>query len=150
MSTLRIGRCGELLVQYQLLRLGIESAPMTTDSGIDLVAFHGSSKRVSTIQVKACEAPKPGGGKGKLALDWWVAADCPADSVAFVDLSTDSVWLFEMSEMAGVAQQKSSGRYHFYMYVDATAVPRGTKPARLADFEKHRLRWMAPGLFGAR
>ena len=123
---------------------------MTTDSGIDLVAFHSASKRVSTVQVKTCEAPKPGGGKGKLALDWWLAADCPADMVAFVDLSTDSVWLFEMRELGDVAQQQSSGRYHFYMHVDATAVPRGSRPARLADFEKHRLRWMAPQLFGAR
>lgn len=35
----QIGRCGELLVQYRLLKFGIESAPLTTDSGIDLVAY---------------------------------------------------------------------------------------------------------------
>lgn len=34
----QIGRCGELLVQYHLLKLGIESAPMTTDSGVDRLA----------------------------------------------------------------------------------------------------------------
>lgn len=149
MSTARIGRCGELLVQYQLLRLGIESAPMTTDAAVDLVAFHSATARVSTIQVKTCLAPKPGGGKGKLALDWWIAAECPADLVAFVDLATDSVWLFEMSEMANIAQQQSGGRYHFYMYVDATATPRITKPARMADFEDCRLHHVASQLFRA-
>jgi hypothetical protein len=38
LTTQRIGRMGELLVQYELLRHGIDSAPMTTDAGIDLVA----------------------------------------------------------------------------------------------------------------
>jgi len=28
-----------LLVQYRLLLLGVESAPMSTDTGIDLVAY---------------------------------------------------------------------------------------------------------------
>jgi hypothetical protein len=148
-STARIGRCGELLVQYQLLRLGIESAPMTTDAGIDLVAFHSAAGRVTTIQVKTCLAPKPSGGRGKLALDWWIAVDCPADLVAFVDLSTDSVWLFAMADMASVAQQHSNGRHHFYMYVDANATPRGSRSARMADFEYHRLHRMASQVFGA-
>ena len=29
----QIGKCGEILVQYRFLRLGIESAPMSTDTG---------------------------------------------------------------------------------------------------------------------
>ena len=51
-TTQQVGRCGELLVQYRLLRLGVESAPMTTDSGIDLVAFDPKRQAVVTIQVK--------------------------------------------------------------------------------------------------
>ncbi|SLM45109.1 hypothetical protein NSND_62542 [Nitrospira sp. ND1] len=39
LSTAQIGKCGELLVQYRLLLLGVESAPMSTDTGIDLVAY---------------------------------------------------------------------------------------------------------------
>jgi len=39
LTTQQIGRLGELLVQYELLRHGIESAPMTTDAGVDLVAY---------------------------------------------------------------------------------------------------------------
>src|SRR5712692_6750692 len=45
----QIGRCGEMLVQYHLLRAGIESAPMTTDTGVDLVAYLPATKRPFTI-----------------------------------------------------------------------------------------------------
>ena len=39
LGTQAIGAAGELLVQYQLLKLGIDSARLTTDSGIDLVMY---------------------------------------------------------------------------------------------------------------
>jgi hypothetical protein len=35
----QIGRAGELFVQQKLLLNGIDSSPLTTDYGIDLVAF---------------------------------------------------------------------------------------------------------------
>jgi hypothetical protein len=63
-TTQQIGRMGELLVQYELLSQGIDSARMTTDSGIDLVAYSGVKGRSFTIQVKTNLTPKPGGGKG--------------------------------------------------------------------------------------
>ena len=128
-SSLRTGRCGELLVQYKLLKLGIESAPMTTDAGVDLVAFAPEEQRTVTIQVKANESPKPGGGRGKLALDWWIADDCPSELAAFVDVSTDCVWLVTKDELVAMAQRHSGGRVHFYMYVDMAARPRGALPA---------------------
>jgi hypothetical protein len=37
LGKLQIGQCGVLFLQFKLLLRGIESAPMTTDSGIDLV-----------------------------------------------------------------------------------------------------------------
>ena len=67
LKTAQIGRCGELLVQWKLLLRGIESAPMTTDSGIDLVAYAPPSSGAVTIQVKTNLQPKPRGGKGKKA-----------------------------------------------------------------------------------
>lgn len=149
MSTLRIGRCGELLVQYKLLKLGIESAPMTTDAGVDLVAFSPRSQRAVTVQVKANDVAKPGGGKGKLALDWWISDDCPSELAAFVDVSTDTAWLMTKSELAELAQQHSSGRYHLYMYVDPAAKPRGTRLAMRADFDPHLLERKAVSIMGA-
>ncbi len=38
-NTQQIGKCGELLVQYLLLKRGIESALLTTDYGIDLIGL---------------------------------------------------------------------------------------------------------------
>ena len=120
----QIGRAGELLVQFRLIQEGIDSAPMTTDAGIDLVAFSPRTGRSVTIQVKTNEKPKRGGGKGKLALDWWVADRSPADVVALVDLHTSRVWLLTMPEIKTHARQHSSDKYHLYFYTDASVRPR--------------------------
>ena len=118
LTTQHIGRLGELLVQYELLRHGIDSAPMTTDTGIDLVAYSPDKKASFTIQVKANLAPKPGGGKGSAAIDWWVDEDCPAEWIAFADISTRRVWMLTREELDSAAQQRSNGKLHLYMYTD--------------------------------
>ena len=117
MNTQQIGRAGELLVQYKLLKYGIDSSALTTDSGIDLVAYSPKKKDALTIQVKSNEKAKPGGGAGALALDWWLREDSPADLVAVVSLESNEVWLFTHEEFVQAAQQKSSGRLHFYIYL---------------------------------
>ncbi len=120
-STLHIGAAGELLVQYLLLKHGIDSAAMTTDAGIDLVAYSPKNKRPYTIQVKTQEQPLKGGGKGKLSLAWQLRDDSPAELIAVTDLSTDSAWIFTFAEFQSFAQQHSSkGIFNFYMYVDET------------------------------
>ncbi len=145
----QVGRCGELLVQYCLLLRGIESAPMTTDSGIDLVAYASTTAIPHTIQVKTNLKPKPGGGKGKPALDWWIEEETPAQLIAFVDLSEERIWLFKREELAEISQQKSSGRFHFYMYVDPST--KANKPDRrvhVHEYESHRLENRAHVIFG--
>jgi hypothetical protein len=52
MNTAQLGAWGELIVQQDLLTFGIDSARMTTDAGIDLVAYDTVSKRSFSIQVK--------------------------------------------------------------------------------------------------
>lgn len=136
MTKQQIGRCGELLVQVKLLLAGIESAPMTTDTGIDLVAFSNRSKRVLTIQAKTNHKPKPAGGKGKRILDWWIPDDSPADAVAFCDLSTFNVWLFKFSELPKFAQQHPKGRYHLGMYIDRTVRVKPHRKSFVHQFEK--------------
>jgi hypothetical protein len=118
LTTQQIGRLGELLVQYELLRCGIDSAPMTTDAGVDLVAYSGLKGRSITLQAKTNMAPKPGGGRGALAVDWWVSEDCPAELYAFVDLSSRRIWILTKQDLASAAQQRSGGRLHLYMYTD--------------------------------
>jgi hypothetical protein len=69
-------------VQYQLLKLGIDSARLTTDSGIDLRMYVPGHQAAATIQVKANVAPKPAGSKGKLLLNWPFPDDSPAQLTA--------------------------------------------------------------------
>jgi len=140
LTTAQIGRSGELLVQFKLLMGGIESAPMTTDAGVDLVAFDAQRGRATTIQVKSNLQAKPGGGKGKPHLDWWVSSDCPADWVAFVDLERLRVWLVKMADVPGLAQQHPDGRYHFFMSIDPTQeVRRDGRPVHEWEFERYVL-----------
>jgi len=135
LTTQQIGRLGELLVQYELLQLGIDSAPMTTDAGVDLVAYSADKQRAFTIQVKTNLAPKPGGGKGSLGIDWWVSENCPAELFALVDVSTRRIWILTRQELASAAQQRSSGRLHFYMYTDSESIAYGRNgDARFSEF----------------
>jgi hypothetical protein len=148
LSTAQIGRCGELLVQYELLMLGVESAALSTDAGIDLVAYSPNAAAAQTIQVKANQKSKPSGGRGKAALDWWIPEDNPAQLIALVDLSSKRIWTFLKAELAALAQQKSSGRLHLYMYTDPSHQPK--KVGRLAhshEFDKYKLENRASSLF---
>lgn len=140
LSTQQIGKLGELLVQYRLLLIGIESAHLTTDSGIDLVAYSHSRKEAITIQVKTNLKPKPGGGKGKLALDWWVPDNSPAEIFALVDVSENRIWVFTRDEMKAKAQQQPEGRLHFYIHTEQKVKRRKDAPAAsLQDFENFLL-----------
>ncbi len=137
LTTQQIGRLGELLVQYELLRYGIDSAPMTTDTGIDLVAYSPDKKSSFTIQVKTNLAPKPGGGKGAAGVDWWVNESCPAEWIAFADISSRRVWMLTRQELAATAQQRSSGRLHLYMYTDPDAGTRAYERHGAARFSEY-------------
>jgi hypothetical protein len=140
LSTAQIGKSGELFVQYRLLLLGIESAPMCTDTGIDLVAYLPNSKSAITIQVKTNLKPKPGGGKGKLALDWWIPEDSPAEFIALVDLSSGNIWIFTHKDLLIHAQQHSSGRAHIYMHTESLAKPlKLDRRSHQSDFDEFLL-----------
>src|SRR6185437_94208 len=78
------------------------------DAGIDLVAYSPDKKRSFTIQVKANLAPKPGGGKGAPAIDWWVDEDCPAEWIVFADVSTRRLWMMSRQELAAFEWQTPS------------------------------------------
>ncbi len=149
LSTAKIGRAGELLVQYRLLLLGIDSAPMTTDAGIDLVAYAPGNQHAWTIQVKTNLRPKPSGGKGRAALDWWVPEDSPAELHALVDLSEQRIWLWKAEELAEAAHQRSRGRLHFYMHTDPATKPTKARPVHVFEFGKYLLENRAPSIFGA-
>jgi hypothetical protein len=137
LGTQAIGAAGELLVQYQLLKQGIDSARLTTDSGIDLVMYVHGHQTAFTVQVKAKLKPVPAGGKGKLLLSWPFPDDSPAQWLACVDLSTDNVWMFPIDQARKLAQQKHAGGTRLlYFYTDESV---GPKALRHSDMTEHRL-----------
>ena len=114
LTTQQTGKCGELLVQYRLLKRGIESAPMTTDTGIDLVAFPsvgsvpGGSPAPFTLQVKTTSS-----GDGPSISDegvlWAVAWPPLATYIALVDMRRDKLWLFSPSDYKSESTKAGDG-----------------------------------------
>lgn len=146
LGTQAIDAAGELLVQYQLLKLGIDSARLTTDSGIDLVMYVPGSLEAHTVQVKANLGSKPAGGKGKLLLSWPFPDDSKAQWLACVDLSTDSAWMFPMDQARELAQQKHAGGTRLlYFYTDESI---GPKSLRVSDMTGYRLEPVISKLLG--
>ena len=63
-GTSPFGAAGELLVQYQLLKIGIDSARMTADAGLDLVVYapgqiskHSAGKDQHELQARGWARP---------------------------------------------------------------------------------------------
>ena len=112
LSTQQIGRCGELLVQYILLKHGVESAPLTTDPGIDLVAFPNVNaspeerRKPVTIQVKTSTHHVKANDKW---LEWWIPDKCPCDYVAAVDLERGKFWLLRPEEFKQKGTRSGEG-----------------------------------------
>lgn len=129
MSTQHIGAAGELLVQYKLLKLGIDSARLTVDAGIDLVVYSPRDRIATTVQVKSNLAPKPAGGRGPLSRGWYFPHDCPAEVIALVALDSDRVWLLSLQEARRLAQQHSAkGMHQLYWRLEPS--PNGSTPLR--------------------
>jgi hypothetical protein len=148
MTTQHIGAAGELLVQYRLLKVGIDSARLTTDAGIDLVVYAPGSSEATTVQVKTNLAATPAGGKGKLSSRGWNFPDaCPAQLLALVALDSDCVWLFTIAEARELAQQHSpKGIRRLYWFVEP---PSGgaTSARHEAQMNQYVLEDRAPQLF---
>jgi hypothetical protein len=136
----QIGASGVLLIQYRLLKCGIESAPMTTDAGIDLVVY--SPKLKKAVTVKTCLRPKAAGGKGRLALDWWLPRNNPAELIGLVNLARDQAWLFRKQEFESKAHQKE----HLVFYVDPNYQAAEGRHER--DFEPFWIERRMADLFG--
>jgi hypothetical protein len=134
-----IGAAGELLVQYQLLKRGIDSARLTTDSGIDLVMYVPGTTTAATIQVKTKGEPDQGGGKGKLVLGFKFPDECPAQWLACVDLSRDAAWLFPIDQARELVPQNKEGDYKLYWYTDETVRRRSDRTLVESEMSDYRL-----------
>jgi hypothetical protein len=147
-TTQHIGAAGEILVQYQLLKLEIDSARLTTDSGVDLVVYSPFDASATTVQVKTMRIPTPAGGTGKLSIGVNFPNDCKADLLAVTLLSTNDVWLFTLAEAQALAQQHtSSGSRRLYWYTDATMNQVNGVPLKMADLDLYKLENRAASMF---
>ncbi len=142
-----IGVSGKLFVNAMLLRQNIPC--VLGSNGYDLVVNLVKPRREYSILVTTNLKPKKAGGKGKMALDWWVPVNNPADFVACVDLSGLRIWLFKKAEFTKFSQQKTSGKYHLYMYTNKEVALRGKKTMKLDyEFEAYKLENRVPrGVF---
>ncbi len=116
-KTAHTGAWGVLLVQQQLLSMEIDSSPMTTDSGIDLLAYDSHSKKSFSIQVKT-RAGEP----NERRPDWKVKENKlkEADLFAFVLKKSDGgdAWYLAKEEMEGkdyLKRQKTEYALTFYL-----------------------------------
>lgn len=89
---------GELLVRYQLSKVGIKSAKINAGDGADIVAFTVNKQKPLTIKVKTQEKPIHTKGQARQSLKWSVEVGTKADVIALVDISRDKLWLFEDHE----------------------------------------------------
>ena len=127
-----IGLSGKYFAQAMLIREGLPTA--AGKNGIDLIVNLKKPRREFYVFVVSNLQPKRAGGKGKEALDWWVPLKTEADIVACVDLSALRIYLFERDELAKLAQQRTSSKYHLYMYTDKGVALRGKKSMKF-DYE---------------
>lgn len=139
-----IGAAGELFVQYHLIKRGIDSARLTTDSGIDLVMYVPGASEAHTIQVKATNTNYPYGAGTAPQLWWIVPVDCKAQWLAVVDLVRDLAWLFPIEDALRLARGKDSkGKTNLQWYIGEKPL-RATIPAE-ADFDQYGIDIVADG-----
>lgn len=128
-----IGAAGELLVQYKLIKRGIDSARLTTDSGIDLVMYVPGTTEAHTVQVKAIVNPFLDGGTGPLVAGWVFPRTCKAEWLAGVDISRDRVWLFPIEDALRHARGTKRDVWLYWRLEE----PRGTVVGVESDFDEY-------------
>lgn len=148
-TTQHIGAAGELLVQYRLLKYGIDSARLTTDSGVDLVVYSPVDARAHTVQVKTQRTPRPSGGHGPLSTGWFFPHDLGAEFLAVALLSSDRVWLFTRDEARELAQEHSARGIRQIHWLAEPATRRdGSARRSAADMEQYLLESRVNEFFG--
>ena len=120
LTTLQIGKLGELEVQKRFLELGYDSSHLTTDTGVDLVVL--IKNKFLSFQVKTILVAAKAGGKGSLAIDWYVPTKNTANYLAFVYYEKKQVWIFNLKDLEKFYKkgqcQKANGKYHLSMYLE--------------------------------
>lgn len=133
-----IGAAGELIVQYHLIKRGIDSARLTTDSGIDLVMYVPGASEAHTIQVKATNTNFPYGVGTSPQLWFPFPVTCKAQWLAVVDLPRDLAWLLPIEDALRLARGKDKAGITTLMWYIGEKPKRATIPAE-SDFDEYRI-----------
>ncbi len=144
LTTAQVGKCGELLVQYELLKRGIESAPMTTDYGIDLVAIESGTHRSVTIQVKASQRHEDATSEW---VEWNMRKECVADLVAVVDIDRGKVWLFTKTRFESISKSTGEKGRRLWWYIPGLRPTTATLKRSEGDFANDDIDAAVPKLF---
>ena len=140
----QIGKCGELLVQYTLLKKGVDSAHLTTDPGIDLIAFPSVREKPVTIQVKTSRLHSD--YAGDKYLRWQIPETCPADYIAMVDFHRDKCWLIETEKFKRKAHHTRDNQRRLHLYLSARE-PESLKRQE-EEFTEYEMGNAIPKVFG--
>jgi hypothetical protein len=141
LTTQQKGRCGELFVQYMLLKHGIESAALTTDTGVDLIAYRRvpygvwTWGRPVTIQIKA--SPYHQWKKEDLYyLEWSLRENSfPVDFICLVDLERNKLWLFTWEDF----EAKSIGKKQPRLWWPPPEYDYASAPRHEKDFSAYEM-----------
>jgi hypothetical protein len=110
LTTAQTGSQAVLLVQRQLLSFGVDSAPMTTDYGVDLVAYRHEKGSCFTIQVKCRNHNRDGKHSWRIEKK---GRENPSKVFALVDM--DDVWYMRRRDVDKLAvHRKTNTQVYFY------------------------------------
>ena len=144
-NTQKIGRAGELFVQYQFLKFGVDSSLMTTDYGVDLVAFHIGWQDPLLIQVKSTRVKPDADSKW---VEWSVRDELKANYVALVDITRDKAWLFAKEEFLKVSSSTGGKGLRLWWYLPEHRPPRATLTRVEDDYRENLVEFAIPKLLG--
>ena len=124
LTTQQIGKCGELFVQYKLLTFGVESAPMTTDYGIDLVALLPKTTEIAKIQVKATRAKREGTARW---VEWPLPKQSEAQYFALVDIERNKGWLLHSQQIREFSRSMKENWLLWWYIISHTPGKKGSR-----------------------
>ncbi len=132
MSASRIAEAGVLLLRYELLRLGVESASLAS-------ASHVVAQRKGRPVIVAVHVVESGSRKGRLC-EWTLDHEIKADLAAFVDLTSEQIWLLLPYEVGELSKVQSDGMRRLSTYPDPTLDPEKTGHFVFSsDFDQYSL-----------